>query len=240
MLIPLYKELNKYREHYNAQSVQDTSRFIYLSKIHQDGHCVAVHLKCLHTGKKLRFIYEPEKYPGRLFIQRLEKTRDLVQHIDHIHQVLDESIVSYTGVDCPSIVESLWQWAMTVSEGRTFPMERPSALPYPTDHQLKDQQLYYGLITGFNVDTLDPTSAVVTLSFLNKSVVTVQCHRHTALNLCPSLIWVGNNQGHYRIARLSSIRSHVLFSRDEYNAIKHWIYGQLDPIPPHSLLYTVY
>lgn len=240
MLTPLFKELHTYKDRLAATCRQDLTRLVYLTRIFQDGHCVAIKVKFIHTGKMLKFMMHPEPELKRLICQRLEKTTDLVRDIHRIHTLLDEYTVPYHGDIAHLPLDRLWSWLGVVSEGRSFPMERPLVRQYSADGVLAPDQLYYGLITGYRVHVLGTEQALMSLTFLTGDRLDVVCSRATALNATPGLIWVGNGLGHYRIAKMYTIRYHVQFDKEEYNTIMEWITGPIESPHAPELLFTHY
>lgn len=242
MLTPLFKELTRYKERFIAAhpTEDDLARFIYLTRLFHEGECRAIKLKFIHTGKMLKFSTEHHQQPRSILCHRLEKTADIVRDIHRIHKLVDEYTLPYGGDPQRLPLDQLWEWAAFASDGRIFPMERPNVIHYDSTRPLQDQQLYYGLIVGHHVHYLTDRQAVVTLHFQTGELLDVRCSRVAAANLSAGHIWVGNAQGCYRIAKLSTIRHHVMFERNEYQTLMQWLQGQMICDIPLSPLFSTY
>jgi len=240
MLTSLFKELHAYKDRLIATCHQDFKRSVYLTRIFQDGQCVAIKIKFIHTGKMLKFMMHSNPELSLLICQRLEKTTDLVRNIHRIHTPVDEYTFPYQGDITGLPIDRLWSWLVVVDEGRSFPMERPLVQQYPADGILAPDQLYYGLITGYKIHGLDTEQASMSLTFLTGGGVDVICSRAMALNATPGLIWVGNSLGHYQIAKMYTFRYHVQFDKKEYSTIMAWINGHIKSLQVPELLFTHY
>ena len=246
MLSSLFKELLRYKDQHVKATKPELAQFIYLTRSFQEGSCRAIKLKYIPTGRMLRFAVNDDLGRSRVVYQRLEKTMHLVKDIHRIHREIDEYTVPYRSDNSSLPLGQLWDWISSRSKHRPYPVERPMVQQYIADQTQDPNQLYYGLITGYQVHQLTEQYAIVTLSFLNDEAVTVKCSKATALNLVPGLVWVGNAHGCYRISKLYTIRHHVQFEKEEYSQILYWLQGIYSPevqdpyVALSDLVYTAY
>lgn len=172
------------------------------------------------THKTVKFFVPQDSSEKTFGYQCLEKTTNIVEDIDSIHNLTKEDWVDISS-KLEETCRELFLWGIEMSKNRGSDVFRVDAVPYVPNTELLRTRLYYGLITATQITPSKECKdySYVTLSFLTGEQFVVYSRTDTAELIKPGRIILINYKGSYNILTFNSAKHHVNFAPSDYNAL---------------------